>query len=149
MQKPLLPMQAIKLVRLKEVGIGLRMETCVNWDGPIAMVPCLHQGNTYIKRKLHVWRDQKCNPLVGAKTPLTCAGRQTTPSEGSRYRPETGNLRKLGWTYCLGTVFASRQYLYHKEATGMERPEMHSSSRCKIPLYLCGPLNYSVSRELV
>ena len=49
-------------------SIGPRTESCVNWDGPIAMVPCLHQGNIYTKRKLRVWRDQKCIPLVGAKT---------------------------------------------------------------------------------
>ena len=52
-----------------------RTENCVNWGGPITMVPCLHQGNVYIKRKLRVWRAKKCIPLVGAETPLTCAGR--------------------------------------------------------------------------
>ena len=65
------------------VGIGPRTETCVDWCGAIAMVPCLHQGNVYSKRKLRVWRAQKCNRLVGAKTPLTCEGRQTTPLMGS------------------------------------------------------------------
>ena len=90
------------------------------------MVPCLHEGNIYIKRKLRVWRDQKCIALVGAKTPLTCAGCQFTPSQGSRCRSESGNLRKLGWTYRYGTVFAPGQYLYPMEATGMETPEMYS-----------------------
>ena len=68
--------------RLKGVGVCPRTETCVNWGGPIAMVPCLQQGNIYIKRKLRVYRDQKCIPLVGAKTPLACVGRQTTPCKG-------------------------------------------------------------------
>ena len=95
---------------LKGVGIGTRTETCRNWGGPTAMEPCLHQGNVYIKRKLWVWRDQKCIPLVGATIPCSCAGRQTTPPQGSRYRAEDGNLRKLGWTYHNGTVFAPRQY---------------------------------------
>ena len=58
--------------------------------------------------------------LVGAKTSVTCAGRQTTPSQLIWYRPENGNMRQLGWTYCHGTVFAPRQYVYLKEATGME-----------------------------
>ena len=116
----------------------------VNWGGPIAMVPCLHQGNIYIKRKLRVWRDQKCIHLVGTKTQLTCAGRQTTPCKGRMYRAENGNLCKLGWTYRHGAVFASRQYLYQKEATGMERVEMYSVSQCKNPTYLCGPSNYPV-----
>ena len=70
------------------------------------MVPCLHQENIYIKREQGVWRDQKCIPLVGGKTPLTYAVRQTTPSQGMQYRAENGNLRKLGRTYGHGTVFA-------------------------------------------
>ena len=125
LQKPLLPVQAVKLPRLKGVGIGPSTETCVNWGGLIAMVPCLHQGNVHIKRNLWVWRDQKCIPLVSAKSPFTCAGRQTTPSQGSRYRPENGNFLKLWRTYRHGTVFAPRQYLYEKEATGMDGREMY------------------------
>ena len=76
---------------------------------PIAMVPCLHQGNIYNKRKVRVWRDQKCIPLVGAKTILTCAGRQITPSQGRQYRAQNGKLRQLERTYCHCTVFAPRQ----------------------------------------
>ena len=84
----------------------------VNWDGPMAMVPCLHQGNIYTKRKLRVWTDQKCIPLVGAIIPLTCAGRQNTPSRGRQYRAQNGKFGKLGRTYGHGTVFAPRKYLY-------------------------------------
>ena len=86
------------------------------------MVPCLHQGNIYTKRKLRVWRDQKCIPLVGAITPLNGAGRQNTPSRGMQHRAQNGKLRKLSRTYLHGTVFAPRKYLYQKEAKGMERP---------------------------
>ena len=68
-------------------------------------------GNSTTPRKLRVWRDQKCIPLVGAKTPLTCAGRH--PSQRRRNRDGNGNLRKLGWTYRHGTVFAPRQALQH------------------------------------
>ena len=46
-----------------------RTETCVNSGGSIALVPCLHQGNIYIKRELGVLRVEKCIPLVGAKNP--------------------------------------------------------------------------------
>ena len=120
-----------------------------NWGGPISIVPCLHQGNIYIKRKLRVWTAQKCLFLVGAKSPLTCTGRQTIPSQRSRYRVGNGNLRKLGWSYRHGTLFAPRKYLHQKEATGMERPEMYFAIRCKKPSYLCVPSNYLISRETV
>ena len=46
---------------------------------PIAMVPCLHQCNVYIVRKLWVWRAQKCNLLIIAKTEPTDTGQQTSP----------------------------------------------------------------------
>ena len=116
----------------------------------MAMVPCLHQGNNYTKRNLRVWRDQKCIPLVGAIILLTCACRQNTPSRGRQYRAQNGKFGKLGRTYGHGTVFAPRKYLYQKEATGMERPEMYYSvSRCNNPTYLCGPSKYPVTREVV
>ena len=115
----------------------------------MSMVPCLHQGNIYTKRKLRVWRDQKCIPLVGAITPLTCAGHQNTPSRGRQYRCQNEKLGNLGRTYSHGTVFAPRKYLYPKEATGMERPEMYSASRWNNPTYLRGSLKYPVSNKAV
>ena len=142
-------MRVVKIPRLEVGGIGTRKESCVIWDGSIAMVPCLHQGNTNTKMKLRVWRDQKCIPPVGAKTILTCAVRQNTPSLGRRYRAKKGKSRKFGRTYRHGAVFAPRKYFYTKEATGMERPEMYSASRCKSHTYLCGPSKYPVSRETV
>ena len=76
---------------LKNYKVGsLALEHC------IAMVPCLHEGNLCIKKKLWIWKAQKCIPLVDVETPLACAGRQTTSSHGGRYRAENGNLRKLG-----------------------------------------------------
>ena len=142
-------MRVVKLPRLEGVGIGPRTESCVKWGGPIAMVPCLHQGNIYTKRKLREWRDQKCILLVGANTILTCAGCQTIPSQLMRYRAKIGKLRKLGGSYRHGTEFSPRKYLYQKEATGMERPEMYCASRCKNHTYLCGSSNYPVLRESV
>ena len=115
----------------------------------MAMVPCLYQGNIYTKRKLRVWRDQKCIPLVGATTPLNCAGRHNTPSRGRKYRAQNGKFGKLGRTYGHGTVFAPRKYLNQKEATGMERQEMYSVSRFNNLTYLCWPSKYPISREAV
>ena len=137
-------MRAVKVPHLEGDSIGPRTESLVNWDGPMDMVPCLHQentyqGNIYTKRKLRVWRDQKCIPLVGAITALNCEGRQNTPSRGRQYRAQNGKFGKLGRTYGHGTVFAPRKYLYQKEPTGMERPEMYSVSRCNNHTYLYGP----------
>ena len=72
-----------------------RKESLGKWDGPMAMVPCLHQGNIYIKSKLRVWRDQKCIPLVGAITPLNSAGRHNTPSLGRQYRAKNAKFGRL------------------------------------------------------
>ena len=129
--------------------MGPSTESCINCDGQISILLCLHQGNIYIKMKLRVWRDKKCIPLVGGITPLNCAGRHNTPSRGRQYRAQNGKFGKLGRTYGHGTVFAPRKYLYQKEATGMEIPEMYPVSWCKNPTYLCGPSKYPVSREAV
>ena len=142
-------MRAVIIPRLEGGSIGPRTEALVNWDGPMAMVPCLHQGNIYTKRKLRVWRDQKCIPLVGAITPLNCGGHHNTPSRGRQYRAQNGKFGKLGRTGGHGTVFAPRKYLYQKEATGMERPDMYSVSRYNNSTYLCSPSKYPVSREVV
>ena len=138
MQKPLLPVLADKLPRLKGGGIGTRTETCVNSGGSIALVPCVQQGNIHTKRQSGVWRVQNFIPLVGANPPLYCGVSQTTMSEGRRYKAENGTLSKLGRIYRLGTVLAPRQYLYQRTAMGMERPEMYSFSRYKTALTCAG-----------
>ena len=109
------------------------------------MVPCLHQGNVYIKRKVQVWRVQKCIPLAGGNTTLTSAGRKTTPSHVSQYRAENRNLRKFGSSFRHASVFAPKQCLYQNETTGMESSKMYSSSRCKNRTYLFGTANYPAS----
>ena len=65
-------------------------------------------------------------------------GRHTTPSHVSQYKAKNGNLRKCGSIFHHGTVYAPRQCSYHKEATGMESPKMHSSSRRKTALTSAG-----------
>ena len=112
-------------VSYKGLRIGPPIENGGNSGEPIAMVPCLHQGNLYIKRKLRVWRAQKCNLLVGANTAPTCArARKITMFRTLRIGPPIENGGKFGWTDRHGTLFAPRQCLYQKEATGMESPEM-------------------------
>ena len=124
---------AVKIPRFEGGSIGPRTESWVNWDGAMAMVPCLHQGNIYTKRKLRVWRDQKCYSASRCNNSTYLCGRQNTPSRGRQYRAQNGKLGKLGRSYGHGTVFAPRKYLHQKEATCMERPEMYSVIRCNNP----------------
>ena len=109
------------------------------------MVPRLHQCNGYIKRKLRVWRVQKCIALVGEDTVLTSAGPQTTPCHGGQYRVHPENMRNFGPTNTHGTASAAMQCLYQKEATGMESSKRYCPSRCRYRTYQCGAANYPVS----
>ena len=101
------------------------------------------------KGRLYVWRVQKCISQVGARPSLTCAGLEMTPFHISHCRVENGNLRNPGSTFSHGTVFAPKQCLYQKKATGMESPKMYFSSRCKTLTYLCGTVNNPVSSKPV
>ena len=109
------------------------------------MVPRLHQSNGYIKRKLRAWRVQKCIALVCADTVLTTAWKQSTPFHGGQYRALDGNMRNFGPTNPHGTAFAPKQWLYQKEATGMESSKMYYHSWCRYRTYHCVAAKYPVS----
>ena len=121
MQIPNLPLRGSKLSRFMGGSIGPRMEICENLGLPIPLVPRLFQRNGYIKRKIRAWRFQKCIALVGADTVLITAWPPTTPFHGG-YRAQNGNMQNFGPTNPHGTAFAPKQWLYQKEATGMESP---------------------------
>ena len=118
-QKTHSSLRASKLTGFVYRRMCSRMEIWENWGLPISKVPCLHQGNVYINRKLWVWGAQKCNRCVGAENALVVTGLQTNRLRLSPHVLENGNLGKLGATYLQGTVFAPRQCLYQKEASGM------------------------------
>ena len=109
-------------------GIRPRMEICGNSGLHIPIVPRLHQSNGYMKRKLQAWRVQKCIALVGANTVLTSSVPETTPFHGRKYRAQNGNMRNFGPTNPHGTVLAPKQWLYKKEAMGMESSKMYCPS---------------------
>ena len=79
-------------------SIGLGMEICETSGPPIPMVPRLHQSNVYIKRKVQVWRAQKCIALVRGKTVLTSGELQTNPFHGGQYGVGNGNMQNFGPT---------------------------------------------------
>ena len=76
-------------------------------------------------------------------------GTANDPSHVSQYRAETINLQKSGSTFYHGTMFELKQCLYQKEATVMESPKAHSSSRCKNLTYQCGTANDPFSSKPV
>ena len=47
-------------------------------------------------------------------------------------------MRKFGPTNPHGTAFAPKQWLYQKEAIGMESSKMYNPSRCRYCTYQCG-----------
>ena len=124
MQIPNLPVRGRKVPRIKGGTTGSTKEICETSVLPIPMVPRLHQCHGYIKRKLRAWRVQKCIALVGEDTVLTSAWPQTTTCHWGQYRVHQGNMRNFGPTNTHGTPSAPMQWLYQKEATGME------SSKC-------------------
>ena len=115
-----LPARGRKVPRFMGGSIGSREEICEISGLPNPMVPRLHQSNGFIKRKQPAWRLQKCIAPVSADTVLTSASPQTTPCNGGQYRVHGGKLRKFGPTKPHGTGFEQMQWLYQKEATGIE-----------------------------
>ena len=103
-------------------SIGQTVQISGNSGLPIAMVPCLHQWNVYIKRKLRVCRAQKCNPCFSAKTPPRSTDLQRTLFHAVPYMADSTNLREFGATYRHGNVFAPMECLYQKDAKGMQSP---------------------------
>ena len=146
--KPHLSVWVYKLPRFMGGTIGPRMEICDTSGLPIPMVPRLHQSNGYIKRKIRVWRAQKCLALVGAETVtvLTSTGPHPPPFfiGGGQYRVGNGNMQNFRPTNPHGTAFAPKQWLYEKEDTGLERSKMFYPSRCRNSTYQCGAVNYPV-----
>ena len=116
---------------------------------PFAEVPCLHQSNLHMKRKLRKWRTQKCNPCFGAESPPRRTGQQTTRFHAAPYRTVSANFPKVGASFRRGTVFAPIQSTYEKEATGMENPKMQSLFWCRKPTSQYGPVNHPVSCSAV
>ena len=125
------------------------MEYWANLGLPFAMVERLLQSKHYIKRKVGLWRAQKCIPLVGAISALTCTGPQTNPSHVRQYTAKNVILGKSGVTFRHGAVFAPKQGLYQNEARAMKKPKVYSSRRCNKRTYLCGTVNYPVSCKAV
>ena len=123
-QTPYQRLRAQKLPIVMHRRICPTLEICDSSGPQIPKVPCLHQINVYIKRKLRVWGTQKCNFLVGAKSIPTVTGPQTTCSHAPPYMPNIGNLRHFGTSNPQGTVFPTNQCLYQKEATGVGNPKM-------------------------
>ena len=138
-QKAHIAVRSVKLPVFMQRRIEPTVRICGNTVLPIAKVPCLHQSNIHIKRKLWEWRAQKWNPCFSTKSPPRSTDRQSTRVHAAPYRADSANMRKHGATYRQGTVSAPKQYFYEKEATGMESQKMESLHHCKKPTSQYGP----------
>ena len=112
MQKPHRPVRVNKLPRVLQRRIWQGIEIMKILGLPISMVPCLRQCNVNIKRNLRVWRAQKCNLLVSAKTAPTSTGQQTSPCHVAPYRASNENFRNFAAPFCHSTVLAPIESLY-------------------------------------
>ena len=113
------------------------------------MVPCLHHCKVYTKRKLRVWRAQKCNFLVSAKTEPAVIEQQTTPYFATPYWASNRKFQNFGVTYRHGTVLAPMLCLYCKETTGAESSKIQFPSQCKNHTDRYGSTHYPVSFSAV
>ena len=127
--------KCIALVGVMLGNIGSRKEICETSGRKVPMVPCLNQSNDYMKRKLREWRVQKSSAIVGADTVLTSVGLQTTPCLGRLYRVQKGSMRNFVPINPHGTALAPKQWLYEKEATGMESSKMYFPTRYRYRTY--------------
>ena len=82
-RNPPLTVRADKLPHVMGSGIWPRTENCVNLEKYLYSKEATGMERTRMN-SLSRWRH------------YTCAGRETTPSQGERYRGENGNLHKLG-----------------------------------------------------
>ena len=125
------------------------MEICGSSGPPIVMVPCVHQINVYIKRKLRVWGIQKCNFLVGAKTVPTSLGLQTTSCHAESYGPR---MESCGIS---GLPIAMVPCLHQINVHIKWKLRVWGTQKCnflvgaKNRTYRYGPANYLVSSNLI
>ena len=101
-----------KLPGILQRRIGQATEIFKTLGLLFAMIPGLLQCKVYVKRKLRVWRAQKCNFLVSSKTAPTGTGQHTIPCLAALYLVSNRNFQNFGATYRHGTVLAQMQYLY-------------------------------------
>ena len=150
MEQHHLPARAIKIPRLEGGSIGPRTESLgklgrTYGHGTVfAPRKYLHQKEATGMERPEMYSASRWNNPTYLRGPL-----KYPDLDGGSIGTRTESLDKLGRTYGHGTVFAPRKYLHQKEATGMERPEMYSASRCNNPTYLREPSKYTISREAV
>ena len=94
-QKAHLAVRASKLPGFMQRRMGPSVQICGKSGLPFAEVPCLHQSNLHMKRKLREWRTQKCNPCFGAESPPRSTRLQTTRFYAAPYGTVSANLRTV------------------------------------------------------
>ena len=85
------------------------------------------------------------NRFVDEIDALGFTGGQITRFHAPPYRGGNGNLGKFEAVDCNGTVFAPKQCLYQKLASGTENLKIQSLCRCNKLTGLYGPVNHQIS----
>ena len=142
LQKGCKPRRDFKLTAFMYRHVGTRMQISVTSGLLIAMIPCLHENNTYIKRKFYGCRAKKYNFWAGVKSLRTSTELQIARIHESPYRADNANFRNFEASFRHGTVFAPKLYLLQKEALGMQRPKILFFGWCKKSTNLYGASNY-------
>ena len=114
MQKAHLLLRASQLPSFMQRRMRPSVQICGKSGLPFAEVPCLHQSNLHMKRKLREWRTQKCNPCFGAESPPRSTRLQTTRFHAAPDGTVSANLRKVGTLFRRGTVFFNQSNLHMK-----------------------------------
>ena len=85
----------------------------------------------------------------GADTVLITARPQSTPFHVGQYMDQNGNMRNFCPTNPHDTAIAPQQWLYQKEATGMESSKMYRPSWLRYRTHHCVEAKYPVLWEVV
>ena len=106
------------------------MEICIKSGLP--MVACLHQSNSYIKRKLWGRRAQKYFPWVGAKRVQTSTGLQITLSfhlqqQVLEFRKLSMRILKVDWLVLEHTVSLCYYFMYPLHKVSLKK---YSTTSC-------------------
>ena len=101
-----LAVRTVKITRIHAASYMAAVRICGISELTFAILPCLHQTNIYIKRKLRQRGVQKCILCFSANSPPRGTDLQNYPESCRFVYGRSANTRVFGPTFRHGTVFA-------------------------------------------